>query len=211
MYLVSRVRTATPGRLPEAIAWAEESLAHVHSHSSLQVAVGLNVFGRPAGTLVWGSMVDSRATWIEESSKMSADPGFVELGRRGAELFVGPAEDTIRQLVHLAGVSIEGGPPKYYQTWTAQIARFQFDEALAWGIAVSDYVNKLTGTGVLFMVDAYGSFGSVAWVAGTETAAALDATNDAMMGDAGWRKMVADAADLFIDGRTMVSLGRNIA
>lgn len=208
MYLLTRVRTANPARLGEAVDWAVGARDYVNENSGLDVSVLLSVFGRPSGTFTYAAIVEGRSQWIEESGKLLADPAYLERTRRGAELFLGPAEDTMRQIIHMNGMSPDDPRPAMAQTWTAQISRFQFDAGVAWGIEVADYVAGLTGTGIALLADSYGDFGTLAWVAALESAQKADAMNEAMMADAGWRKMVADAADLFIDGKTKVWLNR---
>jgi hypothetical protein len=210
MYLLTRVRTANPGRLIEAIEWATATRDYVNANSGLETSAHLGVFGRPVGCLTWAAFVESRAQYIAEGQKLLADPAYQERTRRGADLFLGPPEDHLRQIMHMKGISLADPRPAVSQTWTAQIAHFQFDGALAWSIDVSDYVADLTKTGVVLLADNYGDFGRLAWIAGFDSAEKADAVNETMLADAGWRKMVANAADLFIDGATRVWLNRTL-
>lgn len=170
----------------------------------------MNLFGRPAGTFTWGGLVPDRDTYVSAGLQLAGDAEYSERVQRAAELFIGPAEDTIRQILYTTpGLDLATGRPNIVQSWTAQIARMRFDEGIAWSIKVSDYVEQLTGHSLIFLGDAYGEFGAVAWLLGGDNVAQLDAVNEKMMGDAGWRQMLVEAGDLFIDGRTRAHLQRN--
>jgi hypothetical protein len=210
MYLITRVRTADPGKLADAIEWSIDTRNYVNDHSAFEVSVHLSVFGKPTGTVTFATIVESRAQWISESQKLLGDSAYMDRTKRGAEVFLGPAEDSMRQILHVNGISVEGPRPPVTQTWTAQIARFQFDAAMAWAVEVTDYVVDLTGVGIALAAENYGDFGTLAWIAGPDSAEQADAMNEAMLADAGWRKMVANAADLFIDGKTRVWLNRTL-
>ena len=93
---------------------------------------------------------------------MLADAEYNERVQRAAELFLGPAEDVIRQILHTTqSFGMAGGRPNIVQGWTAQIARMRLDEGIAWSVKVSDYVDQLVGHSILLLGDAYGDFGSV--------------------------------------------------
>lgn len=209
-YLVARSRLAQPGRIAEATEFGLWARDHVHAASGLDVAFGVNVFGRPAGTFTWGAIVPGRAAWVALGLELLADAEYSERVQQAAELFIGPAEDAIRQILHTTpSFDMSRGRPNLVQSWTAQIARMRLDEGIAWSVKVADYVDQLTGHSLVFLGDAYGEFGSVAWLLGADNAAQIDTVNETMMSDPGWRRMVLEAGDLFIDGRTRSNLHRN--
>jgi len=210
MYLLTRVRTADPGKLAETIDWAVDTRNYVNAHSVFDVSLHLSVFGKPTGTLTFAAIIEGRAQWVTETQKLMADSAYMERTKRGAELFLAPPEDSLRHIIHMNRMSADDPRPALSQTWTAQIARFQFDAAIAWSIEVTDYVADLTGVGIGLATESYGDFGGVAWIASLSSPEQADALNEAMVADAGWRKMVENAADLFIDGRTKVWLNRTL-
>jgi hypothetical protein len=210
MYLASRVRAADPGRIFEALQWSAETRDYVNAHSGLTVSAHTAVFGRPIGTMTWAAIVENRAQWLAETQAMLNDANYQQLVRRGAELFSGPPEDSLRQIMHMSGMTVDAPRPPLTQTWSAVIQRFQFDAAMAFGVEVSDYVNKLTGAGLVLLAENYGDFGTLVWIAGLESPEQADSMNEQMLADEGWRTMVANVADLFIDGRTKVWLNRTL-
>lgn len=174
------------------------------------ISFGVNIFGRPAGTFTWGAIVPGRAAWVDLGLQLAADEEYTNRVQQAAEFFIGPADDVIRQILHAtASFDMATGRPNIVQSWTAQIARMQLDAGIAWSIKVSDYVDKLVGHSLILLGDAYGDFGSVAWLLGADTVAQIDTINETMMGDAGWRELLLEASDLFIDGRTRSNLHRN--
>lgn len=210
MYLLNRVRSADPGRIFEALQWSAETRDYVNAHSGLTVSAHTAVFGRPLGTMTWAAIVESRAQFLAESQALLEDTNYQQLARRGAELFAGPPEDSLRQIMHMSGITIDAPRPPLTQSWSAMIQRSQFDAAMGFAVEVSDYVNKLTGAGNVLVAECYGDFGNLVWIAGFESAEQADSVNEQMLADEGWRTMVANAADLFIDGRTKVWLNRTL-
>jgi hypothetical protein len=209
MYLVTRMRTAEPGRLREAIEWCLDARDYVNANTALDVSMHASVFGLPSGTITAAGFVEGRGQWLAETDKILADSVYQEKLQRAAEL-LGPARDSFRQVLHLSGLSIGDPRPAITQNWSADIARFQFDAAMAWAIEVSDYVVGLTGVPIALLAEGYGNFGTLVWIAALDSAEKADQMNEAMLADAGWRKMVAQAADLFIDGQTKVWLNRTL-
>jgi len=209
MYLLTRVRTADPARIPEAIEWSMDARDYVNANSSLDVSLHASVFGLPNGSITYATFVEGRAQWLAESGKLLADPVYQEKVRLGADLLA-PAQDSLRQVLHLNGINIGDPRPAITQNWSADIARFQFDAAMAWGIEVTDHVVGLTGVPLALLAEHYGNFGTLVWIAALDSPQQADTMNEAIFADADWRKMVADAADLFIDGKTRVWLNRTL-
>jgi len=210
MYLVTRVRTANPARFREALAWALKTRDHVNANSDIEVSAHVSMFGRPVGTFQWATLVEGRGAWAAATSKLMNDSRYLDLMAEGGELFLGSAHDTLRQIIHLNGMAESDPRPAFSQGWAAQIREFKFDAAIEWGVAITDHVAALTGARLAFLVDNYGDFGTVTWIAGLDSAEQADAMNDMMINDAEWKKRLAAAAEFFIDGRTTVWLNRTL-
>ena len=211
MYLVTRVRTADPAKFREALAWTIKARDYVNANSELEVSAHVSMFGRPVGTFQWATLVEGRGAWAAATSKLMNDSGYLDLAAEGGELFLGAANDTLRQIIHLNGMTESDPRPAFSQGWAAQIRELKFDAAIEWGVAITDHVAALTGARLVFLADNYGDFGTVTWIAGLDSAEQADAVNDMMFNDAEWKKRVAAAAaEYFIDGRTTVWLNRTL-
>lgn len=210
MYLVTRTRAAEPTRFREAMKFATDIRDFVNANTDLEVSAHLSVFGRPVGTFMWATFVEGRGTFADASVKLLGDPRYLELLDAGGPLFQNLGDDVLRQVVHIKGASETDPRPAFSQGWAAQVRDMKFDQALAWAVDITDYVSELTGVGLALLADGYGDFGTITWLARLDSAKQADAVNEKMMNDAEWRKRVAEAAELFIDGRTRVWLNRTL-
>ena len=211
MYLVTRVRTANPAKFRDALGWALKARDYVNANSDLEVSAHISMFGRPVGTFQWATLVSGRGAWAAATSELLNDPGYLDIVTEGGDLFLTSGNDTLRQIIHMNGMTENDPRPAFTQSWAAQIREFKFDAAIEWGVAITDHVAALTGARVAFLADNYGDFGTVTWIAGLDSADQADSMNDMMFNDAEWKKRVAVAgAELFIDGKTTVWMNRTL-
>ena len=206
MYLVSRTRTVKPGKLAEGMAIWKQSKAHVKRITGRDVAIALPVFGLPAGTPTAAMAVEGRADWLSVLDALRAD-GAVAAIEQEADIFEGPGDDVIRMIIDLNGYDPTTFPA-FGQVWTSQFDHWRFDEALAWATKVAAHVTTLTSVPVIVLADAYGEFGTIAWIAPLSSAAQADQLNEAMLADAPWRQLLLEADGLFVPSTTKVWLNR---
>jgi hypothetical protein len=210
VYIVNRTRVAKPGKMGDAIASFQASRRLVQRFTGRELLLAAPVFGQRPGTLTMALVVEGRADWFDVLDRLRSDAEAVELEQR-TDCFEGPGEDSIRAVLHLGGVDpTKTDERAFVQWWTSQIDHFRFDDAMAWAIGVADHVTGLTSVPVAVAADAYGDFGTIAWIASLRSAQQGDAMNEAMLGDATWRKMLADADGLFVPASTKVWLNRTI-
>jgi spermidine/putrescine-binding protein len=94
---------------------------------------------------------------------------------------------------------------------SAIMANGSYEAAIGWGFDMAEHASKVTGIPTTFAMPQYGPFGAVVWIAVTEDAAAADAGNAALNGDADYIKKLGAAGDLFVEGSGMRMLATRIA
>jgi len=184
MHLFSRLATLA-GPPGATLDWATRITARVNEVGSLDTTLWTAAFGYPGGTVAWSTIVDSRAQLSDEFGKLGGDPAFNELLEEGQQ-FAGstPFQDSLRSIVHMTREPQDEGPPvgAVAELITAVAGEGKFGAAVAWGTEIADVVTAATDTGVAFMVDDYGTFGQVTWIAIHADAAAADASATALSG-----------------------------
>ncbi len=198
MYLMTRVLTIAPGRLRDGLKFATDITEYVNANSSVSFNLGMGVFGRPVGTVVWSGMFESQAQFLDVTAVLLANPGYLERVDAAGGLFTSSPEDAFREIVHTAGdVS---GPLAYTSAVLATINADRAVEAISWSIEMADLVNKLTGAPTMFLTDTYGPFGGVAFISGAADAAALDTAHASIRGNSDYLAKMAGSAGMFIPG-----------
>jgi hypothetical protein len=203
MHLFSRVGVVTGGPV-ETLEWAVNITARVNQAMDIEVSLWQGQFGNPLGTVAWSALVESRAQLAEETLKLAADQGYLDLVGQG-QAFAGaiPFEDSLRTMVHMTAEPAEPPPlGAWAEITTAVPMAGKIAAAMAWGVEISDYHAAVTGSPVMFLADDYGTFGQVGWIAVHADAAAADAAAAAVMADADYAAKVDGAGDLFVPGQS---------
>lgn len=211
MYLFTRVRTARTERFRDALAWAIEAKDHVSEATGLEISLYANVFGRPLGTLTWAALVENRADMSGKTMALMEDDDYWQIVARSGELFHDNGEDFLRLIIALDGMDEDADPPAASQAWTAQIANGQFDHAMDWGTDMGAFAHDITGVPMATLMDSYGDFGRMTWIAGFESPEHADQVNEQLMAESEWIKRLNYAEDLFLPGTGQVWLNRRIA
>jgi hypothetical protein len=194
MYLFSRSTIATLGKQLEALPAAVSMAERVSGILGLDVNVFTGRFGAPMGTVTWSMRVDSFEQAQANTEKLMADAGYVEAVVGMTGLFMAPAEDAMARFV---STPLEAATSRFYGVTRAAMTEGQFGPAMEFGVKISDYITKATGSQGAFLKAGYGGFADVAWVLGFDSASDVDAFDDFQMSDAGYLEMVNGAADLF--------------
>jgi hypothetical protein len=90
------VRTAliAPGKFSEAMAFAKEVSGYVKSKHRVEVSVMLQL-GGTVGRIGWRSEYKNLGAFDDTHTKLLGDPGYQELIKRAADLFVaGQTQDS---------------------------------------------------------------------------------------------------------------------
>ncbi len=197
MYLFSRTRHAKPDKMLEAIPSAVEIAAKVKQVADLDIYVWTYRFGEPLGTIMWSTRVDSQAQLFEATEKMAADPTFVEMVLAMGDFYEGAAVDA---LFNVVSGNPAPTPSAFLQTNTATIANGKYAEAFEFGVKLQELVATELNRPTFFVGAAYGNFGEVGWITGSETMAEVDAGAEWQQTNPEFHAMIETAADLFLPG-----------
>ncbi len=201
MYLFSRSAVLT-GNPAAAMPWAVKIGEYVSTTTGRPLSTWAAQFGRPLGTVTWSTILESHADLNAAFGALESDAGYARLVEEGMPFFSSPHEMTLRQPLH-GGPTPGGEPPAVgalANVTTAVAANGKMAEAFAWGIAVSEHVEKVTGNPVTFMSDAYGAFGQLTWLGTSPDLEAVDAANAKLAADAGYMDLLGQSGDLFVPG-----------
>lgn len=209
MYLFARTRTVNPARLRDALGFAVEITEVVKQKTGLPVACYNTMFGNDLGTLVWSSTVGSHARLAQATETLMSDESYLEKVEAADPLFTGPARDELRRVMDAEGRMDE--PPAVCWLVTAQMELGEATRAVQWSIEMSKYVHGLTGQPMLFLTDAYGSFGQVTWIGGAPDMDAVDTAHDKLDVDPGYIQRIEEGRNFFIPGSGRQGLISRIA
>ncbi|MGK0275602.1 MAG: hypothetical protein ACI9N0_001988 [Ilumatobacter sp.] len=208
MYLFNRSLVAARGRAADAVSFALESSSHISAVTGLEFSVFSSVFGRPIGTLSWTAMVDSLKDFQEATDKLNADAKYQQITAGAAELFDGGGHDVLGQLV---SATADPAPHGWYSVTEATIDAAHGAAAMEFGVAMQAYIETTYEVSTAFFSETFNQMGSVAWTIGFDSPKKFDAMSSAIMTDAKYSKMVADAAGFFVLGSGTRSLTRRIS
>lgn len=208
MYLFGR-RGVLTGAPRETIPWALDITEYVKKVSGRDVTLWSGMFGYPLGTVVWSVALESLADLDSAFGGLAEDDGYHERVAAGGAHLSG-TEDTFREVVHVPAVELELGPTAVVSTTTAVMSVGSFADAVGWGVGMAQFVEEVGGIPCMFLLDAYGDFGRVTWLAATNDSAAADAANAKVNSNDRYVAQLDEARDLFIPGSGHHGLVRRI-
>jgi hypothetical protein len=199
MYLFSRA-VLLAGPPAQSGAYAIDMRQYVADVTGRDIALWSAVFGAPLGSMAYAMRVSGLADLQSVSAPLLADPGYHERIAAGQQFSGGPAVDNLAQ--PMLGELGEESPPvgSVATLTTATMAGGQYGKAIAWGIDVAQHVSKVSGVPTMFLVNSYGTFGDVAWIAVVPDMATADAASTAVNSDADYLAKLEDAGELFQQG-----------
>lgn len=212
MIVFQRMVTFDKGPPPDVIPWAMEITEAVNERTEFRASLWQTVFGRPIGTLVWSTVIDS-LTAIEASfDALGGDAAYLDLVSKARDWVSQPGEDQMVRVAHVAGGDfVRPDIGAYAEVTTAVPAEGRLIQATTWGTEIADRHSSLTHSSVLFGSLGYGTFGTLGWMAMYDSAAAVDAAADAISKDEDYATSLDRAGDLFTPGTAERGLGRRIA
>ena len=209
MYLFVRTSTCRPERMADATAFAVDITTRASSLTGLDLAAWQVTFGAPAGTFSWTTTVESHAELGEATEKLAVDVGYLDSVQEAGELFAGPPEDSLIEIVATVG---EGGHQgKVADVITARCAPGKISEAMTWGVEMMEYVGNVTGLDGLFTRSLYGPWAAVGWITLAETFEEIDAGTAALNAATDYVPKIDAAGDLFLVDSGQARLSRRIA
>jgi hypothetical protein len=198
MFIFQRIVTLQGGPR-RALAWASEMTTFVRENSDLDPLLWVGGFGYPIGTVAWSARVESRAELADGMNALMAEDGYHDLIEAGVELFGEPGEDLLLERIHPDGPLVDPPPVgSVAEIITAVPTGGNIAAAIGWGIEISNTYAEISGTGVSFFADAYGTFGRVTWIVVHPDMAAADAANAAVNSSADYVASLDSAGDLFV-------------
>ena len=150
--------------------------AHVSAVGGREIALWSTVFGAPLGTMTYAVRVEGIADLQALSAQILADADYHAKLAKGADYAVGNAEDRLFQPLNAEF----GDPPPVGSmalVTSAVIANGAYEKAIAWGLDMAQHASSVTGIPTLFLVEQYGTFGSVGWIGVAADGAAIDAAD----------------------------------
>lgn len=195
----------------ETMAWAAEITAEVSAKTGLDVTCWASAFGRPVGTLIWSTMVESHDQLFTALSKTRGDPAYAATVAKATAWLVTPAEDALRSFVSMHGEAPTSAVGSVAFATRTVIANGKLAEAMAWADEVAEYASQLTGLSIALMSDVYGMFGAISWLGVLPNMAAVDSMQAVTMADAGYMQRMIDAGDLFVPTMSARALAVRIA
>lgn len=196
MLIFARTATVSPGHQLAGMTFAVEIATRVSEITGAKLSVYQSVFGLPLGTVMWTERLETIAELGEQTSKLMANPAYVDAIEKAGHLFGPIGED---MLINVVATSSTGPKPITIST-TATVALGKFEDAMEFGVAVQQHVAKTTGFGTSFATDVFGTYGGVRWLTGVDTMAEVDKFQASLGSDSDLIKMVSSAGDLFVPG-----------
>lgn len=200
MYIQTAELTASPGKstdLGPMVTKIRDFLSEETGREWWSWAV---LAGRPFGTQLLSTRVDSFAAMVEGQMKLAGSADWAALSGSASGVLAHPAETYLAEVIAVTG---EPGPPKQFTTVTrATMAGGDFAGTIAWSTQVMEHGTKVTGNGGTVALSAAGRFFEVVWISGADTAEEVDSGNQALNGDEDYTSMISEAgaAGMFVDG-----------
>ena len=195
-------RQATPQGPPrDVMAYATEITDVVNSKVETTTTLWQNMFGAPVGTLLWNTLVRTRAQLGETMMTIMADDDFhrqLERGREYVSSMV-PTEDYLARFVFGAREELPA-VGHVAEMVTAVAAADRIGDAMAWGPEIAQKVAEIGGTMPSFWSNAYGTVGQISWITLHPSLEALDEAQDRLLSSDEYLTEVAKGMDLFVPG-----------
>lgn len=173
MYLFSRQGRLSLARGRDAMGWAAEVTQRVGQATGLEVGLWTRVFSQGVGTLVWASFVPDLSTLETANDKLMADDGIMELFDRGAEFVIpGTMDDGVSVII--SGEPDRNRQVEYVATVEATMQAGRLADGMALGVEIAQRAEQITGVPSMFVADATGNYGGVAWLTGFRSVGELE-------------------------------------
>lgn len=209
MHLFSR-RVQFVGPASDVDAHARGLRDYVANKAGEDVGLWAGWFGVPVGTFVYTVGLDGLSGVGALFSKFAGDATYEQMVAKGEHWVTGPVEDALSEPLH--GGTGEPAPVGSVATVTsAVITGGRYAAAVTWGIDVSQHVEKVTGSPVMFGMDMFGTFGAVSWIGIAPDLVAADEANAKLNADATYLAKLGEIGDLFVHGSGRRALFGRIA
>lgn len=207
MFLFSRIITIAPGRMRSAQGFIADATAHVNENTPFDLGVWSVLFGRPVGTVSFSMMLEDLGTYLDASAELNASSAYIDKVNSAGDIWAGPAEDYLREVVHTAG---EPADDPVFASATQAVIQEDYSKALEWSVGMADLARSTTGHATMLLRNVYGDFGGLMWLSGATTSAEIAAANAALRDSGEYLERLDAAEDLFVPGSGQQALLRRM-
>lgn len=207
MFLFSRLSTIAPGKFGEAQEFIADITAFVNENAPFEVNVWSVLFGQPLGTVGWSMTFEDLGEYLDASAELNASAEYMAKVSAAADIFVGPAQDALREVVHVAGDA--PGAPAYVAS-TSAVINGNYSKAFEWSVGMAELAHATTGHATMLLRNSFGDFGGVQWLVGYPDSAAVAAANAAVGSSEEYLGRLDAAGDLFVPGSGQQALLRRM-
>jgi hypothetical protein len=194
MYLYSRRTRLTTF---DGVDWANRVREHVSSVTGNESQLWATMFGAGYGTLSWTSWAPDLATLEAANDKLIVDDGYLKLSAEGAQYTTGGVDDLL--LKPIFGEPDPDRDLNYVSGVVAACAGGNIERAMTAGVEIAQRAEAVTGLPTMFLSNATGPYGGVAWLTGYEDITAMEKATDAINGDPAFLKLVDSTGGCFVE------------
>jgi hypothetical protein len=207
MYLFGRSRRVNPAHARAALAVAVEARARASEIIGRPVFVWTSVMSPELGTVMWTARFDHLDEIVAADDAVMANSEFGDWVEQNDSLFSGNTEDVVSQVIHNPP---SGEPGAFISLVRAVAANGSFGEAMGLGVEIADTASRITGHPTMFVAPLTGPYGAMGWITSVPDLGALEAGNEALMGNEEWLKLIDRAGHAYETG-AMSSILRRLA
>jgi hypothetical protein len=209
MYLFTRQGRLAPAHLQDGIEWAIAITEKVNQITSLDVGLWSPTLSPGVGRLSWGTMVESLGDLEDAEAKLLADPMYLELAARGAELTVGGIDDTTAQFVHRPADG--AAQTTHVAVVQSQLANGGFRRGIEVGVRIAEMATEIGGLPTSFLLSSTGTYAGCAWLTNGPGLRELEAAEQAVNANPDFLTLIdEEAATCFLPGVTTQSIWRAV-
>jgi hypothetical protein len=192
MFMFSRSLRLAPGHTRAAMEWAHQQTERVNRISGLTVALWQETMSPEMGRLSWSTFVEDLEELEGAEAKLMATDEYVAAVDAGAGFYAGGAMDQLVQLVH--GAPDPESDARYATIVQASAASGAAVRSIEVGVRLAERASEITGHPTMFGRSITGTYGGVGWITPTASLAELQASQEALAGDAEWSRMIDEEA-----------------
>jgi hypothetical protein len=197
MYLFSRNTRLVGGNGVAGLEWAVTITGKVQEVTGHEVQLWATTYSPGFGGITWTAWFDDLTALETVGDKLQSEPAFVDLENQGAKFTDGILNDAVFQPVY--GSPDPSRQVQYVGAVSAVLASGNYARALGAGVEIAKAAEKITGLSTTFATALTGAYGTVGWLTGYETIAALEKAQTALAADASWVKLIDSTKGCFVE------------
>ena len=209
MYLFTRQGRLTAGSMLQGMEWVGEMTAKVNQVTSLNVGVWSPVMSPGLGTLSFGCQAESLGDLEDADAKLTADPIYLDLVQRGAQVTTGEWDDQVAQFIHNPGADPAA---THVAVVKATVANGKFRRGVEVGVEIAEKATSISGVPTAFLLGTTGQYGGCAWISAATSIREIERSEQAINSDPAFLELVdTGAAECYLPGSGTQTIWRKIA